>query len=154
MDILTFRRFAILAITTTLVACATPMSLPLTSHEDPYKTVRTPGKGLIYIYRERDFAGSARGIYVLANEKRIGGLNNGTYFVYEADPGDVVIAAENASDPEATIKRRITVAANGKYYLRGSFKMGFWDVQPHIEIVNDLEGEQAVKSLHYQTLDR
>jgi len=145
------RLFAILMIAATLTACTTPMSLPLVSHEDPYKTVRSPGKGLIYIYRERDFQWSGRGIYVLANEKRIGGLNNGTYFVYEADPGDIVIAAESTLYEEAA-KRRITVIENGKYYLRGSFKERVWDGMPYIEIVNDFEGEQAVQLLHYQTL--
>lgn len=146
------RLFAILVITATLAACTTPMSLPLVSYEDPYKKARSPGKGLIYIYRERDFYWSGRGIYVLANGKRIGGLNNGTYFVYEAEPGDIVITAENTLDAEATIKRRITVIENGKYYLRGSFKTDVWDGHPYIEIVYDVEGEQAVQSLHYQTL--
>ena len=146
------RLFAILVIMATLAACTTPMSLPLVSSEDPYKSARSIGKGLIYIYRERDLNWGGRGIYIQANEKRIGGLNNGTYFVYETEPGDIVISAESNLEPEAIIKRHIKVIANGKYYLRGSFKQDAWDGHPYIEIVYDVEGEQAIQLLHYQTL--
>lgn len=135
-----------------LAGCAAPMSLSLKQH-DSYQTPPDRSKGYIFIYREKEFMASARGIYISANGKRIGGLNNGTYFVYAADSGTVEIAAENALDNADTVKRKIIVEALRKYYIRGSFKSGFWDVMPHVEIIHESEGAQAIESLSYETLD-
>ena len=146
------RFYAVVLIVFALTACATPMNLPLTQHDTHYQPNMNSGKGFVYIYRERNFRGSARGIFILANGKRIGGLNNGTYFVYEAEPGDVVIAAENTLDINDSIKRKLSIKPHEFYFIRGSFKEGAWDAMPYIEIVTNVEGEQAVQQLSYQAL--
>lgn len=117
-----------------------------------YEMPRGDALGVIYIYRERDHFGSARGIYIQGNGKRIGGVNSGTYFVFEAVPGQAVIKAENTMDPKDSVVRTISVVAGAKYYIRASLKSGLWDAQPSIEIVNPAEGEQAVLGLSYETL--
>lgn len=131
--------------------CATPMVVGLRKGPQHYIPSGDPNKGLIYVYREGEYFGCLRGIYVTANGKRIGGLNSGTYFVYEADPGEVVISVENwmGKDPS----RKINVEAGKKYYLKGCLKMGFWDTDPYIERVHDAEGEGAIQSLTYATLE-
>ena len=136
----------------TIAGCATPMVVALKKGPQQYVPSGDPNKGFIYVYREREGFGCLRGIYVTANGKRVGGVNSGTYFVYEADPGDTVISVENwlAQNPS----RKIKVEAGKKYYLRGSLKFGIVDTEPHIEIVNDAEGEAAIQSLTYATMDR
>jgi hypothetical protein len=135
-----------------LAGCAAPFSLSLKQH-DTYQPPSDGSKGYIYIYREKEFMASGRGIYISANGKRIGGLNNGTYFVYAADLGTIEIAAENSLDKADTVKRKIMVEAMRKYYIRGSFKSGFWDIKPHVEIIHESEGAQAIESLSYETLN-
>ena len=136
-----------------LTACATPMSLTLHEHAGHYNEPFDSSKGYVFIYRERDFIGSARGIYISVNSQRIGGLNNGTYFVYASEPGEVMVCAENLLNEEESCKRQISVESGRRYYIRGSLKSGFWDAVPHIEIVNELEGQQAVKPLTYATME-
>ena len=130
--------------------CATPMMVGLHKNSQGYIPSANPNKGLIYIYREKEDFGCLRGIYVTADGKRIGGLNSGSYFVYEADPGDVAISVENWLSDNPT--RKIHVEAGKKYYLKGSLKLGILDASPHIEIVNDAEGEASIGSLTYATL--
>jgi len=61
----------------------------LKKHNNHYIPTSDPDKGLLYIYRESEYMGCLRGLYINANGKRIGGLNSGTYFVYESGPGEV-----------------------------------------------------------------
>jgi hypothetical protein len=133
-----------------IISCAVPMTVNLKKHQSHYVPPKLINKRLIYIYREYEFRGSARGIYVKANGNRIGALNSGTYFVYEVTPGRVVISLENRLGDEPL--RIIDVKARKSYYLRCSLKEGAWDASPYIEIVIEREGEQAIKSLTYATL--
>jgi len=141
----------LLLISILVSGCATPMAIGLKKSERHYVPSGDPNKGAIFVYREKEFAGCVRGIYVTANGKRIGGLNNGTYFVYESDPGNVVISVEDwlGDDPSRTIN----IKPQQKYYLKGSLQFGFWDAAPHIEIVHEQEGEAAIQSLTYATLE-
>ena len=77
-----------------MCGCSTPMVIGLKKNPQ-YVSSGNPRESIIFIYRDREYFGCARGIFVTANGKRIGGLNNGTYFVYESDPGEVVILVEN-----------------------------------------------------------
>lgn len=132
--------------------CATPMALPLHKHESHYIPSGDEGKALIYVYWEFGYIGGARGIYVCINGERVGGLNRGTYFVYEADPGEIVISAENWLGEDST--NLITVEAGEVHYIRGRLVIwGDVDAIPKIEVVNNDEGEAAVLKLKYETLD-
>ena len=106
--------------------------------------------GYVYIYRDAEFLASARGIYIAANGKRVGALNSGTYFIYEAKPGNLVLAAENSLEKPVT--RTMTISPGKKYFIQGSFKSGFWDVIPNLTIMNNNEGEAAIQSLKYSVL--
>jgi hypothetical protein len=85
------------------------MSLTLNQHTEHYHETPDSSKGLVYIYREKEFLASGRGIYISINGQRVGGLNNGTYFVYESEPGDVIVSAENLLNKEESGKRQIAV---------------------------------------------
>jgi hypothetical protein len=134
----------------TITGCATPMMVGLKKEPQRFSPSGDPNKGYIYVYRENNIFGCVRGIYVTANGNRIGGLNNGTYFVYEANPGDVFISVENWLGDNPS--RKIHVEAGKKYYLKGSLKFGSLDVTPYIERISSEDGERAVESLAYATL--
>ncbi len=122
----------------------------LTKHESRYVHSNNQNVGLIYIYRESELIGSLRGVYVDVNGQRRGALNSGTYFVYEAAPGKVVVSVENwlGEDPS----RIIHVEAGKSYYVKGGIKMGLWDAVPYINLVAAEEGEGAVQNLIYATM--
>lgn len=145
--------FALCCALTLFFGCAAPMSVNMVKHQGRYIPTENANKGLIYIYRESAYGASLRGIYVTADGKRVGALNSGTYFVYEANPGSVVISVENwmsKEDPSRTIK----VEAGKSYYIQGGFKSGFWDIQPTLMIMNEAEGEGAIQPLKYETLEK
>lgn len=142
---------SIFAFCLAIAGCAAPAAIYTTKHAGHYQPTDAT-KGAIYVYRESEFVLSGRGIYILGNGVRIGGVNNGTYFVHEAAPGEFTVSAENLLDSGATVNRAITVVPGGRYYLRASFKSGFVDVRPYIEIVPESEGEQAVKQLSHETM--
>lgn len=141
---------AVFVLLSILSGCASPMAVGLRKSAQHYVPSGDLNKGCIYIYREKSYMGCIRGVYVTANGERIGALNNGTYFVHESDPGDVVISVENwlGDDPS----RRVRVEAGKRYYLRGSIRMGLLDLAPYIERVAEIEGEGAIESLTYATL--
>lgn len=147
-----FKQVALLFIVIILTSCATPLSLHLKKVNANYEIHPEDNNGHIFIYRESEHALGARGIYITANGQRVGGVNNGTYFVYDTMPGEAEITAENLLDRNSSVKRKIMVERGNKYYIRASFKTGFWDAKPYIEIVYDKEGEQAIKSLSYEVL--
>jgi Protein of unknown function (DUF2846) len=134
-----------------LVGCSIPMKVSLKQHDRHYSHSSNPNQGLVYIYREDEWVGSIRGIYITANGKRVGALNNGTYFVYQAVPGKNVFCAENRlGDPAC---RTLSIDGGQTYYIRGNLKSGFWDAVPQLTIVHDAEGAGATESLKYTTLE-
>jgi hypothetical protein len=130
--------------------CATPLAVSMDFHEQHYSETKDTDKAIVYFYREKEFMASLRGIYVTANGSRIGALNNGTYFTYEVAPGKHIFSVEDWLGDDPT--RTIDVEAGKKYYLKGSLKMGFWDAAPHLMIVHDTEGAEAVKGLKFATM--
>lgn len=147
-------RLAYLALVVVLVfsicGCATPAILGLKKGSKQYVPSGDPNKSCIYMYREGNYVGCLRGIFVTANGKRIGGLNSGSYFVYETEPGEIRISVENWLGKNPAVN--VNVEAGKKYYLRGSLRMDILDCAPYIERVYEEEGEEAVRSLTYATL--
>lgn len=144
---------SIVAVTLSLLiaGCATPMVVPVDKQASVAPKI-DPHKAQVYFMRDSAFVGCARGIFIADNGKRIGGVNSGTYFLYQASPGIHVFSVEDwlaKQNPSRTLH----VAAGKKYYLKGSLQMGFWDAQPKIEIVAPEEGEAAIHELTYATLD-
>jgi hypothetical protein len=134
-----------------VAACSIPFILSLKEHDRPPTAPPDPGKALVVIYREKEYRGSLRGMYVTANDKRIGGVSNGTYFIHELAPGTHVFAVEDRLGKHPS--RALTLEAGKRYYLRTELKMGVWDAQPYLTIVHDAEGQAAIKDLTYATLN-
>lgn len=146
------RSLGVMCVGLFLSACALPGALSLEKGNAPIDISAPSPKGFVYIYRERNFSGSARGLYIQANGVRVGGVNNGTYFIYLADPGPLTISAEDNLDSNNGPKRTLNINARQRYYVRASLVAGAWDAAPHLELVESGEGEQAVQALSYETL--
>lgn len=101
------------------------------------------GKGLVIFYRERHFVGGGVGYNIRDNGAEIGGLPNGSYFVYQASPGVHRFTAAT----EATDEKPLTVQAGKTYYIRGEVQMGILVGRPHLIIVANEEGSSAIKDL-------
>jgi Protein of unknown function (DUF2846) len=102
-----------------------------------------PGKALVIFYRERHFTGGGMGYVIRNNGTKIGGLPNGSYFVYQASPGPHQFTASTA----VTEEKEINVVAGKTYYIRGEVQMGIFMGRPHLTFVTAEEGASAIKDL-------
>ena len=106
-----------------------------------------PGKALIYFYRPKRMMGMAVGFGVREGDRKIGGLPNGSYFVFQTVPGTHTFAAST----EVTKTVTINVKAGRIYYIQGSLGMGAFVGRPELTIVseqqspNDLAGLKRVR---------
>ena len=122
-----------------LGACATVQRQAAPATPDRPK----PGKALVYFYREKKLAGWGVGYNVRDGETRIGGLPNGSYFVYDATPGSHTFSAATEARAERTLK----IEAGKSYYIRGEIEMGMFVGRPYLTIVDPQEGAAAIKGL-------
>lgn len=101
------------------------------------------GRALVFFYREKKFAGWGVGYNVRDGETRIGGLPNGSYFVYDTTPGAHTFSAATETKAERSLK----LEAGKTYYIRGEIEMGMMVGRPYLTIVDPLEGAAAIKGL-------
>ncbi len=102
-----------------------------------------PGKGLVNFYRQKNLVGFAIGYDVRDNGTKIGGLPNGSYFVYDASPGRHTFSATT----ESTSKVTLNIEPSQTYYVRGALQMGAFVGRPKLTVVEPQEGSEAIKSL-------
>jgi len=102
-----------------------------------------PGKALVIFYRESKLVGSAVGFDVRDNGVKIGGLPNGSFFAYQATPGEHTFSAATENTDESVL----TVEPAKTYYIRGSIEMGVWVGRPNLMIMNADEGKSASRGL-------
>ena len=95
-------------------------------------TMVPPGKGLVYIYRPKNFVGSGVAYFVVADGARIVKLKNGGYFPYVVDPGTRVFSAKT----EAMTQAAIEVQPDGVYYLKGTVTVGAFVGRPALQEVH------------------
>jgi hypothetical protein len=97
----------------TLPAEAKPVEAP--------KPAEAPAVARLVCYREKKFAGSALHHTIFLDGVEIGDLNNGTYFILKATPGEHKMHADESKD-EFTF----TVEAGKTYYFKTEIQVGFW----------------------------
>jgi hypothetical protein len=88
-------------------------------------------------YREKKFVGSALHHTIYLDGEEIGDLNNGTYFIINAAPGEHKMHADEEKDVFS-----FTVEAGKTYYFRTALQMGFWKGHGKIEPVEAQYGAQ------------
>ncbi|MCG8552258.1 MAG: DUF2846 domain-containing protein [Desulfobacterales bacterium] len=112
----------------------------------------TQDKSLIYIYRPDRFLGSGNVWYLSDNEKQLTMVNNGGWFAYHKNPGDVTFYS-NLRPGVGTIlpgmldsdKKMITfnVVAGRTYYVKFDHRFS----GPYMELVDNNLGEKEIKGL-------
>ena len=102
-----------------------------------------PNFAIIYFYRTHSSPGAVVGVDLKDNGIDIGTLQDGTYFVYHANPGEHVISATT----ETTSTENFNLQPGATYYIKAVVVPTQKIFQPSLNVVFDLEGEAAVQNL-------
>jgi hypothetical protein len=108
----------------------------------------SPNLATVYFYRTQSSPGAAVGVDIKDNGLDIGTLQDGTYFVYHANPGQHVLAA--TTDTSST--QNLKFQAGATYYVKAGVVPSQHLFQPTLSVVFDLQGQSAIqnlKRLHY-----
>ena len=107
-----------------------------------------PNLAIVYFYRIHSSPGAAVGVDLKDNDLDIGTLQDGTYFVYHANPGQHRLAATT----ETTATQNFKLQAGGTYYIKAAVVPKQHIYEPSLNVVYDLQGQSAIqnlKRLHY-----
>jgi Protein of unknown function (DUF2846) len=110
--------------------------------------VSNPNQATVYFYRTQSSPGAAVGVDIKDNGLDIGTLQDGTYFVYHANPGQHSLAATT----DTTSTQNLKFQAGATYYVRAGVFPHERLFQPSLSVVFDLQGQAAIqnlKRLHY-----
>jgi hypothetical protein len=102
----------------------------------------------VYFYRTHTSLGAVVGVDLKDNGIDIGTLQDGTYFVYHANPGQHVFAATT----NTTSTQNFKLQAGATYYIKAAVIPRQHIFQPSLSVVFDLQGQAALqnlKRLHY-----
>lgn len=139
-------RLTLLALLVVFAGCAHVKTAPEPSRRDRPQ----PGKALVIFYREDHVWRSQTGYHVYDAFARIGGLPNGSYFTYQADPGQHFFKA--ATEVEEMLVANLKPGRT--YYVRGGIKAGVVISRPTLEMVPPGEGVPALGGLRRVELKR
>lgn len=126
---------------------------PMAEHQHFIKSdnipLPDPQKSTVYFYRPYKFAGGAVSYFIYDDEKRIGALRNGGYFVYSAEPGSRLFWAETEKVSSVTMD----CDPGRSYYVEGGISMGFQAGNPELSMVPEVIGEKRAAGLQYYEFD-
>ena len=105
--------------------------MPLTDFQE--------GQGIVYVYRPKNFVGSAVSYKVHANGTAYSPLPNGRYFVYEGS-GAVEFTAKTEMQASVTID----VQPEQVYYVKGGVVPGIMVGNPVLQQVSTEVGEREI----------
>ena len=106
-------------------------------------SVPSPNLATVYFYRLQNAPGAAVGVDIKDNGIDIGTLQNGTYFVYHADPGQHTLTA--TTDTAST--QNVKLQAGATYYMKASVVSSRHLFHPSLSVVFDLQGQTAIQTL-------
>jgi hypothetical protein len=87
-----------------------------------------PGKALVYFYREARFTGRMAKLPISDRGRPVGDLGNGTYFVYQASPGEHLFIRNGRTEFATPVR----LEAGKTYYMRCTVE----NLVPHQVIEN------------------
>jgi len=103
----------------------------------------SPNLATVYFYRTNSSPGAAVGVDIKDNGVDIGTLQDGTYFVYHANPGEHILAATT----DTTSTQNLKFQAGATYYVKAGVFPSRHLFQPSLSVVFDLQGQAAVQNL-------
>jgi Protein of unknown function (DUF2846) len=102
-----------------------------------------PSFATVYFYRTHNSPGAVVGVDLKDNGIDIGTLQDGTYLVYHANPGEHVLSATT----ETTSTKNFNLQPGATYYIKADVVPSQKIFQPSLNVVFDLQGEAAVQNL-------
>jgi len=126
-----------------VLVLTTACSSVQTGSQPSKASVSGPNLATVYLYRTHDSPGGAVGVDVKDNGIDIGTLQDGTYFIYHANPGEHVFTAIT----DTTSTQNLKLQAGATYYVKAQVVSSQHLFQPSLSIVFDLQGQAAVHNL-------
>jgi Protein of unknown function (DUF2846) len=97
----------------------------------------------VYLYRTHASPGGAVGVDIKDNGIDLGTLQDGTYFIYHANPGQHVFTATT----DTTSTQNIKLQSGATYYVQARVVRRQDLFRPSLVVVFDLQGQAAVQNL-------
>jgi hypothetical protein len=134
-----------------LVFLALVLISACSSVQSPNSSVAAPNPTLatVYFYRLHSSLGGAVGVDIKDNGIDIGTLQDGTYFVYHANPGQHAVTVTT----DTTSSQNMTLQAGATYYVKAGVVREHHLFKASLGVVFDLQGQTAIQNLkriHYQ----
>jgi hypothetical protein len=109
----------------------------------------TDNKAWVYIYRYKQFVGSALEPSVFCDEAQLARMDNGRYFLIKLDPGPHVF---RSNDKQSAIE--LELKPGQKYYVRVEIAAGFFKGHGRVTLVAPEQGAPEVKKLKVLGADK
>ncbi|HZW91926.1 MAG TPA: DUF2846 domain-containing protein [Candidatus Eremiobacteraceae bacterium] len=107
-----------------------------------------PSKATVYIYRYKQFAGSALAPSVFCDEAELARAENGRYFTVRLDPGKHSFRSnDKQSGTELDMK------AGQEYFLRVEIATGMWKGHGRLVLMSPEQGGYEINSSKLKPLD-
>jgi hypothetical protein len=126
-----------------VLVLTTACSSVQTGSQPSKASVSGPNLATVYLYRTHDSPGGAVAVDVKDNGIDIGTLQDGTYFIYHANPGQHVFTATT----DTTSTQNLKLQAGATYYFKASVVSKQHLFHPALTVVFDLQGQAAIQNL-------
>ena len=107
-----------------------------------------PSKASVYVYRYKQFAGSALAPSVFCDEIELARMENGRYFTVKLDPGK-----HNFRSNDKQSGTELDMKAGGEYFLRVEIASGFAKGHGRLVLMSPEQGGYELKSAKLKPLD-
>jgi uncharacterized protein DUF2846 len=107
-----------------------------------------PSKATVYVYRYKQFVGSALAPSVYCDEIELARAENGRYFTVRLDPGKHAI---RSNDKQSGME--LDVKAGQEYFLRVEIATGFMKGHGRLVLMSPEQGGYEMKSSKLKPLD-
>jgi hypothetical protein len=102
------------------------------------------GKATVFVYRYRQFTGSALKPAVYCDEIELAGMENGRVFAVELDPGKHTF---RSNDKQAEVQ--MNCEPGKEYYLRIEIATGFWKGHGRVVVMMPEQGVAEIKKVKW-----
>lgn len=108
----------------------------------------TTSKAIVYVYRYKQFVGSALGPSVYYDEVQLARMDNGRYFMVKADPGKHTF---RSNDKQSGVD--LDLKAGQEYFIRVEIAAGFMKGHGRLILTSAEQGRYEVQSSKLKPLD-
>jgi hypothetical protein len=114
----------------------------------PQTAEANPAKATVYVYRYKQFVGSALTPSVFCDEAQLARMENGRYFAAKVDPGKHTF---RSNDPQSGME--LDVKAGQEYFVRVEIATGLMKGHGRLILMSPEQGSYELKSKKLKPLD-